>query len=204
MRRSSKKPDLRFLIGAVFVAAAASLSPAAAKGSLNPWKLGNWIGGAYVDEATGQFDHCGAYAHYDSGATLHVSHTSGGDWLLGFNFPQWKLTPGKIITVELGIDGRAEKKIVALPSSQSFVMVSLSTVEGYIPQFKKATSISLHAAGRKFSFELADARLLLPVLSECVKNKGKVTRVATPLLDLTPERSNAPSPAQSKPPQSRR
>lgn len=44
--------------------------------------VGNWKGGAYTNDQTGSFSHCGAGARYDSGVYFVVM--SGGGWSLGF------------------------------------------------------------------------------------------------------------------------
>jgi len=68
---------------------------ASAKGPFNPFKIGNWEGGAFTNAQTGEFSGCGASVPYLSGTSMHVSAPQSGGWVLAFSNETWQLTPDK-------------------------------------------------------------------------------------------------------------
>jgi hypothetical protein len=62
------------LIGFGFVSAFCCLLSfsAAANGPYGSIRVGSWAGGAYTDDATGAFSHCGAAASYRHGVLFAV------------------------------------------------------------------------------------------------------------------------------------
>ena len=56
--------------------------------------VGNWKGGAFTDDNTGAFSHCGATTSYGNGVILVVGQNASNSWLLGFASPNFHLTKG--------------------------------------------------------------------------------------------------------------
>jgi hypothetical protein len=48
-------------------------SPALAAGPYAKFSVGNWAGGAFTNNQTGDFSHCAVSASYKSGVTMHAS-----------------------------------------------------------------------------------------------------------------------------------
>jgi hypothetical protein len=67
----------RFLFA---ILASLSLSvPALAKGPLRTVSVGNWSGGSFTNDRTGDFSHCAASATYRHGTNLY--NLFQGNWL---------------------------------------------------------------------------------------------------------------------------
>src|SRR5713226_8223090 len=76
-----------------------------AAGPMRPFQLGLWSGGAYTNDQTGTFSHCGASVGYHSGILMLVTINRSFGWALGFYSPEWNLVPKTQIPVELHFDG---------------------------------------------------------------------------------------------------
>ena len=61
------------IFAAAVVSGAALFSTAAsAAGPFDPFRHGNWKGGAYTSSSTGQFSHCAASVRYKSGVYVSI------------------------------------------------------------------------------------------------------------------------------------
>lgn len=57
----------------IVLAGAMLAFPALAAGPFAKFTVGNWAGGAFTNNDTGQFSHCAVSASYKSGVTMHAS-----------------------------------------------------------------------------------------------------------------------------------
>lgn len=79
----------------------AGISVAAARGPYGSIHVGNWNGGAYTNDASGEFSGCTAGATYHNGIYFAVSVSSNVTWSLGFAHPSWQLTPNQAFPIDL-------------------------------------------------------------------------------------------------------
>ena len=68
------------LLAAIFVGAKAE-----ARGPYGSISVGNWKGGAFTNDATGEFTSCSAFTPYKSGITVFVIVGANMSWRLGFS-----------------------------------------------------------------------------------------------------------------------
>ena len=59
------------IVIASLLASLFAISVAQARGPYGSINVGNWKGGAYTNDQTGEFTHCAAGAGYDSGIYFH-------------------------------------------------------------------------------------------------------------------------------------
>jgi S1-C subfamily serine protease len=130
--------------------------------------VGNWKGGAYTNDQTGSFSHCGAGARYDSGVYFVVMIDSGGGWSLGFMHEQWKLTTGEAFPLALTFDGQQPFNVHGIPIADKLVRVPMPSNSSLIAQFRRAKSMTAYTQGQLFQFKLDQTGQLLPVLANCV------------------------------------
>lgn len=78
---------MRFAISAVVadVCVLLSVTFSHARGPYGSITVGNWQGGAYTDDNSGNFTHCAAGASYQSGIYFLVLVDAAGHWRLGFS-----------------------------------------------------------------------------------------------------------------------
>jgi len=168
----------------------AVLSAACAAGPFGTIRVGAWSGGAFTDDNTGAFSHCGVSTNYASGVTVVVGQNANASWLLGFNSAGFHFTAGETFPLDITFDGQSQVRLFTTAVSPTFIF-------GVMPpsaarDFQKASLMVAVAKGSTFQFNLTSTGALLPALANCV-TKVKASGVAN-AGDFS-----APKPAVSKP-----
>ena len=180
-------------------------SNAEARGPYGSISVGNWQGGAYTNDQTGAFSHCGAGARYDSGVYFVVMIDSGGGWSLGFMHEAWKLRTGEAFPLALTFDGQQPFNVHGIPIADKLVRVPMPSNSSLIAQFRRAKSMTAYTQGQLFQFKLDQTGQLLPVLANCVakiKQSGLAAAgdfSALPAAKPTAAAAAAPDAAPAKP-----
>jgi hypothetical protein len=130
----------RMLLGLCFCALLVD-SGAVAKGPFGSVKIGNWSGGAYTNDNTGQFTACSAGAAYQNGIYFIVSMNPAGGWSLGFVHPSWRLQPSETFPVDLTFDGQAQFHVYGTALSDNLVTVPMPANSALMNQFRKSLSL---------------------------------------------------------------
>ena len=151
------------------IAAGLGMTAAAhAAGPFDPIRVGNWKGGAYTSNSTGQFSHCSASVRYKSGVVVAVHITRTAKWRVGFGHRNWSLTRGRVIPMALTFDGIGPVKVKGLAISSKVAFVPMPNNSRLIGLFRNATRMNLFAGGNVFNFRLDGTRSLMPALARCV------------------------------------
>jgi S1-C subfamily serine protease len=150
-------------------------STAHAAGPFGSIRIAGWSGGAFTDDASGSFTHCGAHASYKNGTTLLVGQGTNG-WLLGFAGPGWKIAKGESFPMDVTFDGQAQFHLFATGLSEGLAVALLPSQT--MEQFRKAHLMSAFGKGQAFQFELAGTGQLLPTIANCY-TKSKAAGVAS-------------------------
>ena len=111
---------------AFFVQIAIS-SIADAAGPYGNIHVGNWKGGAFTDDNTGAFSHCGATTSYGNGVILVVGQNASNSWLLGFASPNFHLTKGASVPIDVTFDGQSQARLFATATSGIMATAILPT-----------------------------------------------------------------------------
>ncbi|MDI4233597.1 trypsin-like peptidase domain-containing protein [Bradyrhizobium sp. Arg237L] len=166
---------MRFAISAVVAAACVVLSVTSshARGPYGSITIGNWQGGAYTDDNSGNFTHCAAGASYQSGIYFLVLIDARGNWRLGFSHQGWRLTAGESFPMTLTFDGEQPFNVYGRPLGAQLVAVDMPLNSSLINQFRKARTMSAFAEGQLFQFDLNQTAQLLPALVTCVESVRK-------------------------------
>ncbi|WP_027583078.1 trypsin-like peptidase domain-containing protein [Bradyrhizobium sp. Ai1a-2] len=166
---------MRLAISAVVAAACVLLSvPSShARGPYGSITIGNWQGGAYTDDSSGNFTHCAAGASYQSGIYFLVLIDARGNWRLGFSHQGWRLTAGESFPMTLTFDGQQPFNVYGRPLGAQLVAVDMPLNSSLINQFRKARTMSAFAEGQLFQFNLNQTAQLLPALVTCVESVRK-------------------------------
>ena len=145
--------------------------PAVAAGPSSPFQIGAWRAGGYTNDQTGAFSHCAAAVSYKSNITMLVVVSRAMAWSLGFAHPQWSLSKGDRIPIQLKFDGGApyDETGVVLSSSPPLVEVPMPDNSKLINSFRHAALMTAVARGQNFAFSLKDTSQLLPALVNCVR-----------------------------------
>src|SRR5216684_5700609 len=97
---------VRLLVG-LCSAALLFTTNAEAKGPFGSLHVGQWRGGAYTNDATGEFSHCAGGTSYVSGISVVVFMYDTNSWALGFAHERWQLQVGEAFPITLTFDGQA-------------------------------------------------------------------------------------------------
>jgi len=141
---------------------------AEARGPYGSISVGNWKGGAFTNDQTGAFSHCGATAIYQSGIIFLVMVDGTPSWSLGFAHDSWSLSGGQSFPIALTFDGGRAVNVRGIALSNKLVRVPMPDNSSLINQFRKAKSMTAYAQGQLFQFNLDQTAQLLPTLVNCV------------------------------------
>jgi hypothetical protein len=139
-----------------------------ARGPYGSIGVGNWKGGAFTSDATGEFTSCSAFSPYKSGITVYVIVGANMTWRLGFSSESWKLTTGQNFPIVLTFDGQQPFNVYAAVIGPNLVGVDMPDNSSLINQFRKSKSMSAFTQGHLFQFDMRGTSALLPTLVNCV------------------------------------
>jgi len=169
---------LRIHVAAVSLALMGSAQAAGPYGQV---VVGNWSGGAYTNDATGQFSHCAVNAPYRNGTRLLTSVTSGFQWLLGIAHPDWKLTVGANVPLRLVFDRQTSIAVTAHVKNPTLLTIAMPAESALIRAFRQGRYLEVVAGDKRITFALTSTSEMLPVLINCVRGSANVRGpIATP------------------------
>jgi hypothetical protein len=146
----------------------ASVRSAEARRPYGTISVGNWKGGAFTNDQTGEFSHCGATAMYQSGIIFLVMIDGTPSWSLGFAHDGWSLSGGQAFPIALTFDGGPAVNVQGVAIGNKLVRVPMPDNSALINAFRKANSMTAYARGQLFQFNLDQTAQLLPSLANCV------------------------------------
>jgi S1-C subfamily serine protease len=137
-----------------------------AKGPFGSVNVGNWIGGAFSNDATGAFSHCAATTPYANGVILVVSQNAAGTWSLAFASPSYKFDKGENAAIDVTFDGQGQARLYAT-AYQPNMLTAIMPVN-VVRAFQKA-SLMVATAGRAvLNFDLTSTGPVIAALANCV------------------------------------
>ena len=167
--RSGEAGWMRRVVFALFafLVQIAMVSIAQAAGPYGNIHVGNWKGGAFTDDHTGAFSHCGATSIFDNGVILVVGLNATRSWLLGFASPGFHLTKGNTVPVDVTFDGQSQARLFA--TANSGIMATAVLPPNVARTFQKASLMVVTTGNSNaLQFNLTSTGPLLAVLAECV------------------------------------
>jgi S1-C subfamily serine protease len=162
---------------------AAVVSIAHAAGPFGNIAVGTWKGGAFSDDTTGSFSHCAASSVFGSGVILVVGQNANNGWLLGFASPNFRLTKGGTVPIDVIFDGQEQAKLFATATSGSMATAILPP--NVARSFQKA-SLMVAVSGRTtLQFNLVSTGPLIAMLASCVNKVKEKGLDAAAAIDFT-------------------
>jgi len=160
---------LAWVRGALFAGILVISGTTNAAGPVRPFQFGNWSGGAYTNDQTGVFTHCGAYVPYVNGIAMFAVVNRLFGWSLAFSHPQWALTPNTQIPIEMHFDGGPAFNVVGLVLNPTLVQVPMPDNSKLINTFRSSLQMVARAQGQFFLFDLKGTSRILVELVNCVR-----------------------------------
>lgn len=189
-----------FLICVGLVISVITATNAHARGPYGSINVGNWKGGAFTNDSTGDFTSCIALASYKSGITVYVIVGANMTWRLGFSSNSWKLDAGQSFPIILTFDGQQPFNVTATATGSNGVAVDMPDNSTLIAQFRKSKTMSAFAQGQLFQFAMTGTAVLLPTLVNCVAKvkQGGIANAGDFSVKLTAKEA-APAAASAPP-----
>lgn len=182
------------LVAAALFSSLVVIPTAQARGPYGSINVGNWKGGAYTNDQTGDFSHCAAGVGYDSGIYFMVTIDQGAGWSLGLHNPKWTLTKNQEFRMALTFDGQRPFNVQGSALSENLIRVPMPVDSMLIAQFRKAKGMTAFTQGQLFQFKLDQTGVLLPTLANCVavvKQQG-IANAGDFSVKLAPKMAAAP------------
>jgi S1-C subfamily serine protease len=179
------------------VAILAATSQAAIAGTtIGSIHLGQWSGGAVVDDKNG-FEFCAALAAVEGGFVLTIAQTSERTWMLAIAHPSWSLTPRDAYSLDLSFDGQAQFHFPTSATSAIRVVGFLS--EAAAERIRHARSVAASGKLQTAPIGLHDLDKLMPVLALCVDRvkSGGVAAANVDFVALAKKSAAPPAPEKT-------
>jgi S1-C subfamily serine protease len=157
---------MRYTLILTFLVQIAIASIANAAGPYGNIHVGNWKGGAFTDDNTGAFSHCGATSSYGNGVILVVGLNANNNWLLGFANPAFHLTKGSTTPIDVTFDGQSQARLFGTATSEIMTLTVLPP--NVARAFQKASLMVAVSGNNALNFNLTSTAPLLAVLTNCV------------------------------------
>jgi S1-C subfamily serine protease len=141
---------------------------AVAGGPYGSIRIGHWIGGAFTDEATGNFSHCGAAVPYQHGVVLLLGLHAQEGWSLGFSHQAWQLKRGEVFSIDLTFDGRAQFRVFGGTRSANVITALIGNNSALVRELSKAGVMVAVIKGGVVQFNLDATSQVLSSLAHCV------------------------------------
>jgi S1-C subfamily serine protease len=154
-------------LAAAIASTLVSVASAFAGGPYGTIHVGNWQGGAFTDEQTGQFSHCVASASYVSGVFLSLGENSQRVWLIGFSNPAWNLSRGTTFPIDLTLDGQTQFHIFGTAVAEKLISATLPVPA--VNAFRKARFMVATGSQQTVQFNLNFTDKLADAIVNCVE-----------------------------------
>lgn len=188
MRAATRAALIATLLTSVFSGTASAAGPH------DRIVVGNWSGGSYTNDKTGEFNACIASTSYRSGISFYAQVTKNMTWDLAFSDDRWNLKVGEKIPITMIFDGRYKFDFMATAIMPSMVMVPMPDDSKLIHVFRQSIEMKAYARGNVFPFRLDGTSRLIPSLVQCTKD-AIAKFGSTPKVGTTLPSNTAPAPS---------
>lgn len=161
--------------------------------SVDRFRLGGWVGDAYVDDANNRFSSCVASAQYRSGIAMSVQVDGNYNWFIGFSSSSWNMTVGQNIPLQYRIDRGAWQQANGEVRTATMVRIQMPANGSLVYHFRRGRLLQVFDGNNTYEFRLTGTSKLMARLGRCVQiNSARFGLASTP---------SAPAPGTSAPSQ---
>jgi len=187
----------RIIAFSILALIACAASPTQAKGPFGSIKLSNWIGGAYTDDKTGSFSHCGAGTSYQNGVSLVVSENVQGQWTILLSHPSFNYKTGEAVQFDVIFDGQHQVRLFGNAPAPQVVVAPLPSNTF----LRKSHLMVAEINGATYQFQLNSIDRILSIVENCVvKSKSAGVENAGDFSVTVPKPVAQTAPPTAKPP----
>jgi S1-C subfamily serine protease len=154
------------LLIASTVASLILTSGADARGPFGTINEGLWKGGAYTNDQTGAFSHCGAGAQYVNGVGLILSQLADRTWTILFVSKSWNMTLETTYPIDLVFDGQAQFRIYGKAIKPIVIVAPLP--DAALARLRRSHLMAATGDGQTYQFNVSTVGKAVSAISNCV------------------------------------
>jgi hypothetical protein len=173
---------LRTGLGALLTLLWISCSQAA---SIESYMVRDWEIGAYSDDKTKEFSHCGMAASYKNGIVLLFTIDSSKNWYMGLANSNWRLTPGERYHFDISLDNAYGKSWFGDAIDSTLLRVPLADSAALFEQFSASHLLTIRAVNSTYRFSLEGSRVALEAVAACT-NRHLAAANRNPFVTVQP------------------
>lgn len=151
---------------ALGAAAAGALEP------VQPFEVGGWDGGSFVDPVARRFSHCSVWHGYGP-VTLGFVLGPQGDFRIEIETQDWRLPPGSDHVATLTIDRAPPIQVIGVAETPSLLAIDVGQDEALQAAPRAGQYLRVIAERLGLSFSLGGTADALPRLRRCVAEGAK-------------------------------
>ena len=149
-----------------------------AAGPINIFSIGNWVGGAYTNDASGDFSHCVVSTPYLNGVTFLVARTKDSQWNIGLVNKMWAFKLNEQTSIRFLFDGKESVEAVSLANAPDTLYFLNLPSSSFIKLFRNSQFLDVSIRGSFFKFKLDGTSKVLSALENCVSSSRLSVRSA--------------------------
>jgi hypothetical protein len=163
------------------VALSALLATGASARPITSFRVGNWAGGAFTNDQTGQFADCAGSAQFANSLVLTLLVAQNQNLALGFGSPGWTNKVGETVPIAIIIDGKKQYTFLGRAIAPNAILMPAGAVAGFAEDLRDGALMQAAVLGQSYDFSLKDTAALIGALRACVQqqlamNGGSVPR----------------------------
>ncbi len=134
------------------------------------FKYDQWVGGAYADDATGEFIHCSIYALFKGGDRLYFFIGRDKTITVAIANAGFRLVKGDRFPVMLTVDRRAPFRGQAVVLSHDLAMLRIFDFDRALTAFKKGFVLIVDSGNRQGRYDLKGTYRALKITEQCTED----------------------------------
>lgn len=188
------------VIRAIFILAVLMLLPAwlalpALAFELEASQVGDWRGGAYADDQSGQFSHCGVEGHEANGIWLIFFLGADGSWDMAFSDSKWQLQTGSRFQLRYRIDDDLPITTTGDAVTTTAIRVVLPADGTVQPRLRQGDLLHLDVADESVVFKLNGTGRAFDELMACAARWQRAAQSLPTASAAAGDATTAPAPA---------
>lgn len=148
--------------------AALAVAGGAQAGFKQRFQVGNWNGGVFVDDKTGEFRNCGLGLKFSGGTEITIVIPGNYNGALIVGDPRIAATPQKQQEAIVRFDALPERKAQALGLTANMVQIAAAAFPNDYDGVRGARRVTVNVAGLNTTLDVTGIDKVMPKLAECV------------------------------------
>jgi hypothetical protein len=136
--------------------------------TLERGEVAGWYAGAFSDDKSGRFDHCGVLLNYSGGRSLGIT-IGPKAWAMGVADPSWALSPAQRYPIAYAVDGSTRLSTQATATQPNLLTFDLPNSAELFELLKTGKVLHVLTASGTTDFLLSRSAAALADMVACVR-----------------------------------